>query len=370
MRIQAGRIGLAVCASLSISAATIRAQSSDPCVLFPGNPADLKTTNAPGCIASYWLRVANKSEIGGLYEFGAMVTIVKLPNASAAAQRIAGLRARPGVSLVNYGNGGIEKIELPNAVDLRVPTPEEQAKNQITLSRGGFDALHADRGDYFTAFACGANIIYVYANPSKGPAARQLIGEFEENLKAQSICGNPGSNAVTTTTPVVVPPRTPVAPPRTIDEGNTGGGGTRYFDGQAARDLMTARENGSRYMAVISREYDDARGCFVEERAWVSTVRASSGGRVGAVVGPSISVCVKGAVLDQATINQAEANMQNYRNQLAKALGKRSEFEGYLRDPKFSQWAKGEIAKIDIYINQYEKFISQTQTGIAASIPP
>jgi hypothetical protein len=355
---------LFLCVSLVASAGAVSAQSSDPCDLFPDNPADI-TTKAPTCTASYWQRVGTKF-FGGLHEFGATVAIVKFANASAAAQAMAKLKMGPGWSQASYGDGGMEKSEDATKIDMRTPTPEEVARKAM---QGDLRDLTGERdyGLYSAIFSCGSNMVYVNANPSKGPAARQLVNDLDKNLKSQNVCGS------TTRAPVSPPvtvtgPTTPVSPPTTVDDGNVGG--TRYFDGKAANEIMNARANGSRYMAVLSRSYDSARGCFVEERAWISSIKASNTERVSAVVGPSITVCVKGAILDQATINENEVKLQNSRNQLAKALKAKSEFERYLNDPKYSQWAKGEIAKIDVYINQYETYISQTQAGMSASTPP
>lgn len=348
--------------SIAVIPAPLESQaSSDPCELLPGNPADVES-KPPSCIGSYWPRTASKV-FGGLYEFGAQVTVQRFGSKAEAARTIATLKARIPSGHVAYGDGGLEKIEKASAPDTRTPTPEEVKAKQIYSDLSDL----VDDSPYSVTFSCGADVIRAYANPSKGPAVRQLISEMDADLRSRNLCGSATAGSTTPAVVSVTPPP-PVTPPPAVETG--GGGGTRYFDGEQARGIQNAQASGSRYMVVLSREWDPSNGCFIEERAWVSGIRASSSGSVGAVVGPSRTVCVKGGVMDQAKVNEAEAKLQNYRNQLAKALQARSQLEPHLKDPNLKAWAAGEIAKVDQYITTYTNYINQTTGLLTASTPP
>ncbi len=360
MTFQARRVaiyGFLILASTAAGATTLEAQDACSTFLPNSDGRPLFESQPPICMGSYWIRVETK-HFGGLREFGATIAIETHPSAEAAANKLAGFNLSG--ARVSYGDGGFETMEDASAPDRRVPTPEEVKANRQRGRTG--DALGTGYSLFFT---CGPYIISVHANPSTGPAARKLVAELEDNFRSQKVCGSAGARAPAIAAPVALP--APLAPPPTVERAD--GGGTRYFDGQTAREIQSARASGSRYMVVIDRTWDPSQNCYLEERAWVSSVSASSDGRVGAVVGPSRTFCVKGGVLDQAAINQAEARLQNYRNQLAKALQTKARFEAYLKDPKYQAWATTEIAKIDTYIREYEKYIAQTEASLAASIP-
>lgn len=200
------------------------------------------------------------------------------------------------------------------------------------------------------------------ANPSKGDAARQLIAELNANTNLR------GSAAVAVVTPPIAPPVKPPVTPPTEDNSP---GGTRVFEGETAGQILRAANNGSRYMAVIRREWDPARSCFVEDRAWVSGIKGSDGGRVAVQIGPVRQVCVRGNALSSAQVNEAEVRLQSTRNELYKALKAKQELELYLKisDPARVAWAKGEIQKVDTWIKKYEQDIAKLQAAVATSAP-
>lgn len=340
---------------------------SDACNLLPPTAADVEQTpqnNPKVCVGSYWQKVGKK-HFGGLHEFGATVTVEPVGSPAAARAKMAGFRRGSATRNVGFGDGGLEKHEDAGAPDYRIPTPEEVKEN----------SMYSDLTDLVTSpeysaiFSCGSYLFYVYANPSKGPAARQLISDLEQNLRSANVCGG-AAPAVTTATPTTGPVvANPPAPPSLpSDDGTTGA--TRYFEGKTASEIQAARASGARYLVVLNSYRDSERNCTVEERAWISDVRGSDGGRLVARVGPSISVCAGGNVVSAAQVNKSERDLKQARDELAKALARKDEIEAYIKkDPAFRTQGTAQLQKIQEWINYYDKVIAGIQQGLATSTP-
>lgn len=153
--------------------------------------------------------------------------------------------------------------------------------------------------------------------------------------------------------------------PGSIDTGR----GTRYYDGQIAREIINARNYGSRYLLVLNRSWDYDCKCYVEERAWVSEIRGTTNdGRVAVVIGRSVKVYLNNALSVQQ-VNQAEAYHQYSRNEIYKWLKYQEQVAPYYNDPTYYQWARQEYAKAQAWIDHYKKYIATTQAQLAASAP-
>jgi hypothetical protein len=358
------RLILVPCALiLAFGAVSLQAQapasgSADPCSLLPGPPADVQRDKG-NCVGYFWPRVST-IYFRGLNEFGAMITIVPTASPSAAKEKIAVTRNT--MSPVAYGDGGFEKLENPAANDPRTPTPDE-VKNKSMW--GDFSELTEDAGNYGARFACGAYAIYVFANPSKGVAARQLLAEMDMSLRSANLCGSTTQTAIAPAVPSVPAVTAPV----TRADDDVPRGGSRYYAGDSAQRILAAKAAGSRYMVVVQRDWDAQQNCFVEVRGWVGEARASNDGQVSVDVGPTRAVCVRGAVVSVDQVNQSEGVLQSARDNMYKALKQKADLEPYLKDPDRQQWATTETQKVQQWIDYYQKIITATEQGLAGSVP-
>jgi hypothetical protein len=151
-----------------------------------------------------------------------------------------------------------------------------------------------------------------------------------------------------------------------VDPGN----GTRYYDGRIAQEILRASNYGSRYLLVLNRYWDSAENCYVEERAWVSGIRATSNdGRVAVTVGPSRKVLLRNNPLTTEQVNSSEAWLQYSRNEIYKWLKYQEQVAPYLNDPTYKQWAQNEYQRASAWIDYYKKYIANLQAGVATSAP-
>jgi hypothetical protein len=332
----------------------------DPCSLLPETPADVQK-DPTYCMGSYWQRVPTK-HFGGLREFGATVAVFPLASPAAAQQKLNTMVK--GMTPAAYGDVGFEVLEDASTPDPFVPTPEEIKDNSQYV--GGLSDITGETGpkNYAARFVCGAYLIHVFANPSKGPATRQLLADMDAKLKSRNLCS--ASGAARSVPAVMAPPLAPDPAPVAAPENR---GGTRYYDGRIAQEILAAKAAGSRYLVVVDRYEDKQQNCIVEERAWVGGTAASDGGKVGVKVGPTRSVCVRTNVVSVDQVNKSEADLQAARNELTKALQRKEEITAYMKDPKFKTQGTAQLQKVQEWIDYYEKVIAAIQKGLAASVP-
>lgn len=169
-----------------------------PCELLPGRPENTSQQTAGGvqaCAGQYWVRRdANQQVRAGIW-----VGISLFPD-EAAALKIASRPPQPGFRPAAYGNGG---SEIPE--NAGIFHPDDQ---------GDLASLTGERptGQYEVSFRCGRYIISATADPSKGIEARRMLGELNERLKAESLCG--GAAAASAPQPPAPPARpTTTVPP-------------------------------------------------------------------------------------------------------------------------------------------------------------
>lgn len=153
--------------------------------------------------------------------------------------------------------------------------------------------------------------------------------------------------------------------PGSVDTGR----GTRYYDGQIAQEIINAHNYGSRYLLVLNRYWDYDQKCFVEERAWVSQIRANGGGQVAVVIGPSVKVYIRSNTMTAQQVNQAEGYLQYSRNEMYKWLKYQEQLAQYLNNPSYKQWATQEYQRADAWINYYKQYVANTQAAVATSAP-
>lgn len=343
---------------LASGAMPLQSHAQDACSLLPETPAD--TERGEFCVGNYWPRVGKK-HFGGLSEYGATVSVKSAASAAEARRLLASIRSS-GWRPVAYGDGGFEIREDPQKNDPPVPTVEEVRDN--ALSRDLSEILD-DQGTYGARFTCGAQIFFVWGNPSKGAATRQLVAQLDARLRSMNMCG---TSATTVAAPLIRPPTVGTNPPPVAEPTGTTGS-TRYFDGKTAREIQAAQASGSRYLVVLQRYEDKEQGCMVEERAWVSDTRGSDGGRMAVRVGPSVTVCVGGSVVSAEQVNKSERDLQQARENLAKVLKRKDELEAYAKNPATSAQATAQLQKLQEWINYYDRIIAAIPRGLAASVP-
>lgn len=147
------------------------------------------------------------------------------------------------------------------------------------------------------------------------------------------------------------------------------GGGTRYFDGAIARQILAANKNGSRYLLVLQRYWDQNENCWAEERAWVSSVVANGDGRVAVKIGQARKILLRNQVLTAEQINGAEGWIQYSRNQIYDWLKYKERVAPYLNNAGYQKWAQQELQRADAWIKHYENYITNTQTQVAQAAP-
>lgn len=146
------------------------------------------------------------------------------------------------------------------------------------------------------------------------------------------------------------------------------GGGTRYYTGPIAREILDAQKDGSRYMVILNRSWDASRNCYVEERAWVGGMRASGGGTVAVSVGPSRAVCVTNNTLTGPQVNQAEGHLATARNDLVKWLNYQQQLPAHFNGPHDTH-ARNEYTRATAWVNYYRQYITSVQASVAAVAP-
>lgn len=147
------------------------------------------------------------------------------------------------------------------------------------------------------------------------------------------------------------------------------GGGTRYYDGKTAQEILQAQNYGSRYVVVLNRYWDHDQKCYVEERAWVSSLRASGDGRVAVVVGPSRKVYIRNNALTAAQVNQTEGWLQYSRNGIYQWLKYQERVAPYLNDATYQSWAQQEYRRAEASINSFKNWMANAETIVATSAP-
>jgi hypothetical protein len=147
------------------------------------------------------------------------------------------------------------------------------------------------------------------------------------------------------------------------------GGGTRYFDGEIARQILAANKNGSRYLLVLQRYWDQNENCWAEERAWVSSVVANGDGKAAVKIGQTRKILLRNQVPTAEQINVAEGYIQYSRNQIYDWLKYKERVAPYLSNAGYQKWAQQELQRSDAWIKHYENYIKNTQTQVAQAAP-
>jgi hypothetical protein len=344
--------------SIAVNAGLSNAQGSEACKLLPEHPDVLDRPNAarpnlpPGfCMAGYWPRV-QPGLFYDLTEYGAVITILPLASADAAKQALAkNKKTGPNAS---YGDGGYETMEDPRATDGRARSDREY-QNPRGARMWSIEELL--RPVYGTSFTCGNLVVGVSANPSKGPAARDLVKELDSNLRSAGLCGS--------SLPTVVANNNTTKPPI-----ETTGNGDKVFDGETARQIKEAANRNARHMVVLDRHWDPQQNCWVEERAFVGGIRGSDENQVSVGVGPSKTFCLNGTVYSADQVNSGQDGIAKARDGLASALETHAKYEAYLKNHPNDAAAKANYEKNRQWIDYYKDYIAKIERMIANSIPP
>lgn len=163
--------------------------------------------------------------------------------------------------------------------------------------------------------------------------------------------------------------------PQNTNQTNTNNGNTTsrgkmvYRSGQEAANIMAAKNYGQRYLMVLDRYWDHAQRCYVEERAWVSSVVADGGGQVAVSTGPSRSYCVLQNTWTAEQINQAEGYIAYSQKMIYHDLKKQEEIAPYLNDPKWRVQAHQHYQWYQNRIDSYKKYINDTQARVNQFAP-
>jgi hypothetical protein len=343
--------------SIAATAGLSNAQGSQACKLLPEHPDVLDGPNSarpnlpPGfCMAGYWPRV-QPGLFYDLSEYGAVITILPLASADEAKQQLA--KSKKTNPNAKYGDGGYETMEDPRAGDGYVRTDREY-QNPLSPRHRSIEDLM--RPVYGTTFTCGNLIVSVSANPSKGPAARDLVKELDSNLRSAGLCG--------AAFPTGVVANNPIKPVETT------GSGDKVFDGETARQIKDWANKNARYMVVLDRHWDPRQNCWVEERAFTGGIRGSDEGRVSVSVGPSKTFCLNGTVYSVEQVNSAGDAIATARDRLADALATDEKYEKYLKNNPTDANARNTYNVNRQWIDYYKKFIANYENQIANSIPP
>lgn len=142
-----------------------------------------------------------------------------------------------------------------------------------------------------------------------------------------------------------------------------------YRTGHIARSILRSKRYGSRHLVLLDRYWDNNRRCYIEERAWVTSVRASGNGGVVATTSPSKRYCVGRNSLSINQINQAEGWIHYSNNEIYKNLKYQESIAKYLNDRRYQAWARNAYNKAQSNINYYKRYIWKTQNAVNRYAP-
>lgn len=137
------------------------------------------------------------------------------------------------------------------------------------------------------------------------------------------------------------------------------GGGTRYYSGAEAQEILRFLNYGSRYLLVLARYQDPTSNCVAEDRAWVSSITANNGSTIAVKVGPARKVLLCGGAVTAQQVNQTEAWIQYSRKMI-------SDWQVYQSKVTNNPT---EYQRATAWINYYTQYITNAQRQIATAAP-
>lgn len=354
---------VALIATITVAAPCVmQSQNIEACKLLPSHPDQIFdrstrtiTVASGGCIGGYWQRT-RPAIFGSLGEFGATIEIVVFAKPNEAKQSVARLPGNTSLKEVKFGDGGLEAMEDPSRPDRGRTTDEERASGEED-DESAVSLLEATR--YHVQFSCGDVAVRVDANPSAGPATRQLVKELEANLRSMGRCGTSATSRLTRNDPPSTPPSS--------EEGTEPH--TRVFSGETAREIQDFASKNARYLVVIDRHWDPGQNCWVEERAFAGGIRGSDADRVSVSVGPSKSFCLNGSVYSAKQVNDTQVEIAKSREMLARARETEQKLDAYLRNHPNDADALNKKRENQKWIVYYTNAISVYERSLNGSIP-